>query len=94
MIRSFADKHTEELFINEGSRRFPADSITRALDKLRYISAAQLLDDVRVPPGNRLEQLSGDRAGQYSIRVNRAWRICFVWKEGDAYDVELNNHYV
>ena len=93
MIRSFADKQTEELFINEGSRRFPANIITRALDKLRYISAAQKLDDLRLPPGNRLELLSGDRDGQHSIRVNRAWRICFVWEDGDAYNVELNNHY-
>ena len=93
MIRSFADKQTEDLFIGGRSRRFPSDILTRALDKLRYIQAAEKLNDLRTPPGNRLEMLSGDRAGQHSIRVNRAWRICFVWKDGDAYEVELNNHY-
>jgi toxin HigB-1 len=93
MIKTFADKFTEELFVHQRSRRFPAEILTRSLDKLRYIAAAEQLQDLRIPPGNRLEALAGDRAGQFSIRVNKGWRICFSWKNGHAFDVELNNHY-
>ncbi len=94
MIFSFADKYTRELFLHERSRHFPADILTRALDKLRYIHAAEVLEDLKIPPGNKLKQLTGNRAGQHSIRVNRSWRICFIWDEGKAFEVELNNHYV
>ena len=93
MIQSFADKQTEELFVLAKTRRYPGDIVTRARRKLRLIDAAGELDDLRVPPGNRLEALEGDRAGQHSIRINRQWRICFEWQDGDAYNVEINNHY-
>lgn len=93
MIQSFANKQTEELFLLGKSRKFPGEIVTRARRKLRLIDAADELDDLRVPPGNRLETLEGDRNGQYSIRINRQWRICFVWNDGDAYKVEINNHY-
>lgn len=93
MIRSFADKHTEALFQERRTRKFPADILSRGLEKLRLIDAAVILEDLRVPPGNRLEALKGDRLGQQSIRINRSWRICFEWRDGDAYNVEVNNHY-
>ena len=93
MIRSFADKHTEALFQERRTRKFPADILSRGLEKLRLIDAAVLLEDLRVPPGNRLEALKGNRLGQYSIRINRSWRICFEWRDGEAHNVEVNNHY-
>ena len=67
--------------------------LSRGLEKLRLIDAAVILEDLRVPPGNRLEALKGDRLGQHGIRINRPWRICFEWRDGDAYNVEVNNHY-
>ncbi|MFK7848702.1 MAG: type II toxin-antitoxin system RelE/ParE family toxin [Rhodothermales bacterium] len=93
MICTFANKQTEELFLHGRSRHFPGTILTRALDKLRYIDAANELDDLRIPPGNRLKRLQGKIANTYGIRVNRSWRICFIWQEGNAYQVELNNHY-
>jgi proteic killer suppression protein len=88
MIRSFADRDTQRLARREPVRRFAA--IERAaLIKLRYLEAAPRLDDLRLPPGNRLEALKGDRKGQYAIRINRQWRICFRWKDGDVWDVEI-----
>ena len=93
MIRSFADKYTEALFQERRTRKFPSDILSRGLEKLRLIDAAVILEDLRVPPGNRLEALRGDRLGQHSIRINRSWRICFEWRDGDAYNVEVNNHY-
>ena len=93
MIRSFADKHTEALFQERRTRKFPADILSLGLEKLRLIDAAVLLEDLRVPPGNRLEALKGNRLGQYSIRINRSWRICFEWRDGEAHNVEVNNHY-
>ena len=87
MIRSFADRDAEALFHDRPVRRFAA--IERAIRrKLLLLDAARRLDDLRVPPGNRLEALRGDRAGQYSIRVNDQWRICFRWAEGEVHDVE------
>ena len=92
MIKSFADKDTKQLFDRKRSRRFT--NIERvALRKLTMLHAAKLLIDLKVPPGNMLEQLKGDRAGQYSIRINRQWRICFNWKEGDIYDVEICDYH-
>ncbi|MCX6590242.1 MAG: type II toxin-antitoxin system RelE/ParE family toxin [Acidobacteria bacterium] len=89
MIRSFRDRETELLFDRFASKRWKA--IARAaLRKLRILHRAQNLDDLRVPPGNRLELLKGDRAGQYSIRVNDQYRICCHWRNGDAFDVELS----
>ena len=93
MIQSFADKHTEELFVYGRSRRYPADIVTRALRKLRLIDAVETLEELKIPPDNRPEALGGDRAGQHSIRINNQWRICFEWKDDGAHNVEINNHY-
>lgn len=92
MIRSFAQKDAEFLFHDRPVRRFAA--IERVIRrKLLLLHAAGRLDDLRVPPGNRLEALRGDRAGQHSIRVNDQWRICFIWKEGEAHDVEIVDYH-
>jgi proteic killer suppression protein len=92
MIRSFRCRDTQRLAHDEGVRRFR--SIERAARrKLEMLASAQDLDDLRSPPGNRLEPLKGDRRGQHSIRVNDQWRICFIWKDGDAYDVEIVDYH-
>ncbi len=93
MIRSFADRDTERVFYREVVRRWSGDLQRLALRKLVLLDAAEALGDLRVPPGNRLEKLSGNRAGQYSIRINDQWRICFRWREGDAYDVEITDYH-
>ena len=93
MIRSFADKRTANLFNGVSTGSIPAALVKRAGIQLDRINYASNVNDLRVPPGNRLERLRGARAGQYSIRVSRGWRICFVWKDGDASKVELTNHY-
>ena len=93
MIKSFGDRKTERLFGRESVRRYPAELRRVMLRKLVAIDAAEVLDDLRVPPGNRLEKLRGDRAGQYSIRVNDQWRICFAWREGGAYDVSIVDYH-
>ena len=93
MIKSFKDKETEKLFGRQRSRKLPGDIQRRAFRKLRMLDAAGRLDDLRVPPGNRLEQLSGDREGQHSIRINNQWRICFRWERGDAYEVEITDYH-
>lgn len=91
MIRSFADKSTEQLFADKFVKAFA--SIERpARRKLQVLNAAGALDDLMVPPGNRLEALQGTRAGQYSIRINDQWRICFRW-DGDAHDVEIVDYH-
>jgi proteic killer suppression protein len=93
MIRSFADKHTERLFAREKVKAFAANLQRVALRKLLLLDAAESLADLRVPPGNRLEKLAGDREGQYSIRINDQWRICFRWTDGDAHDVEIVDYH-
>lgn len=93
MIRSFADRDTQRLFAREPVRRFPAGLRRAMLRKLVALDAAEALDDLRVPPGNRLEKLKGDRAGRYSIRVNDQWRVCFRWNDGDASDVALVDYH-
>ena len=93
MIRSFADRETERVWGGERSRRLPPDIQDTALRKLRLINAAQRLEDLRIPPGNRLEALSGNRRGQYSIRINGQWRICFRWENGGAEDVEICDYH-
>lgn len=93
MIRSFKDKDTENIFHGTYARRFPHEIQRRARIKLRMIDSARELRDLYSPPGNRLEQLSGDRAGQHSIRINQQWRICFVWREGNACDVEIVDYH-
>jgi proteic killer suppression protein len=93
MIRTFANKTTALLAQGGKVKRVPPDVQKRAYRKLRDIDAAEVVDDLRVPPGNRLEQLKGDRAGQWSIRVNDQWRLCFKWKGNDAWDVELVDYH-
>jgi proteic killer suppression protein len=93
VIKSCADRDTEALFQRQPGRRFPAELHRTMLRKLVAIDAAEALEDLRVPPGNRLEKLKGDRSGQHSIRVNDQWRICFRWKEGDAYEVEIVDYH-
>ena len=93
MIRSFRDRDTARLFDREPVRRWSGDLQRVGLRKLRMLDAAVGLDDLRVPPGNRLERLKGDRGGQHSIRINGQWRICFRWQQGDAYDVEIVDYH-
>jgi len=93
MIKSFRDKKTERIFSRQFSRRFPSNLHRVAWRKLAILDAAERLDDLYVPPGNRLEKLSGDREGEYSIRINDQWRICFRWSDGDAYDVEITDYH-
>ncbi|MCW8918617.1 MAG: type II toxin-antitoxin system RelE/ParE family toxin [Gammaproteobacteria bacterium] len=93
MIRSFKSRETEQLFHREASRRLPANIQQVALRKLRMLDAATILDDLRIPPANRLEALRGNRKGQHSIRINNQWRICFSWKDGNAYDVEIVDYH-
>ncbi len=93
MIRNFKDKETEKIFERTRSRKLPSEIQQVALRKLRMLNRAETLQDLRVPPANRLERLSGDREGQYSIRVNNQWRICFKWEEGDAIDVEIVDYH-
>lgn len=93
VIKSFGDRDTERLFGRERVRGCPADLQRTMLRKLVVVDAAEALDDLRVPPGNRLEKLKGDRAGQHSIRINDQWRICFRWKDGDAHEVEIVDYH-
>jgi len=92
VIRSFKDRETEALFHDLPVPRFRALE-RQARRKLLYLHRARVLQDLRVPPGNRLEALKGERQGQYSIRVNERWRICFRWEEGNAYDVEIADYH-
>ena len=92
MIISFADKRTERLFRLERVREFQAFE-RPALRKLAMLDAAVTVEDLLVPPGNRLERLVGDRAGQWSIRINDQWRVCFRWHGGDAHDVEICDYH-
>ena len=93
MIKTFSDKDTESIFARRFSKKFPTDLHKTAWRKLAVLDAVERLDDLHVPPGNRLEKLSGDRAGQYSIRINEQWRICFQWREGNANDVEITDYH-
>jgi proteic killer suppression protein len=93
VIKSFCDKETERIFSRHFSRRFPAKMHGPAWRKLAMLDAAEKLKDLTVPPGNRLEKLSGDREGQYSIRINNQWRICFRWDQGNSYDVEVTDYH-
>ena len=93
MVKSFKDKETEKVFNRNYSKKLPETIQQRALRKLRMIDAAADINDLRVPPGNRLEALGGDREGQHSIRINDQWRICFTWSQGDAYDVEIVDYH-
>lgn len=93
MIKTFADAHTRELYETGKSKRFPPDIRKRALRRLEYIDLAAVLEDLKVPPSNRLHGLERDRKGQYSISINDQWRICFWFVDGDAYDVEISDYY-
>ena len=93
MIASFRDKETERLWQSGRSRRLPADLQRRAFKKLAILNAAVALDNLKVPPGNQLEALRGDRAGRHSIRVNDQYRICFVWRDGNAAEVEIIDYH-
>ncbi|MEM1133419.1 MAG: type II toxin-antitoxin system RelE/ParE family toxin [Pseudomonadota bacterium] len=93
MIRSFADKETERVWQGLHSRKLPVEIQARARIKLQMIDAAGSLEDLSSPPSNRLHALSGDRAGQHSISINMQWRICFVWQDGDAHNVEIVDYH-
>ena len=93
MIKSFKNEETEKVYRREGSSKLPRDIQQVALRKLRMVNNAKNLNDLRIPPANRLEKLIGDRAGQHSIRINDQWRICFTWREGDASDVEITDYH-
>jgi len=93
MIKSFRDKHAERVFRRELTKRFSEDVQRAALRRLLILDAAEKLSDLVVPLGNRLEKLKRDRKGQHSIRVNDQWRICFRWRDGNAYEVELADYH-
>ena len=93
MIKSFADRRTQELYSTSKARWFPPDITKRAARKLEYVDLATGLDDLKIPSGNRLHALEGDRKGQYSISINDQWRICFRFSDGDAYDVEVCDYH-
>jgi toxin HigB-1 len=93
VIQSFADAETELIWAGRRSRRLPGDIQATALRKLRLLNQARALSDLRAAPGNRLEVLKGKRVGQYSIRINDQWRICFVWREGGPADVEILDYH-
>ena len=92
-IQSFRDEETEKVWIGQGSRKLPADIQQVARRKLRMLNNAQVLSDLAMPPGNRLEALRGRRAGEHSIRINRQWRICFRWHAGQVHDVEIVDYH-
>jgi proteic killer suppression protein len=93
VLRSFADKDTERVWRRERSRRLDLNTQRAALRKLLILDAADVLDDLRVPPGNRLEKLRGDRSGQHSVRVSQQWRICFRWTSAGPKDVEIVDYH-
>ncbi|MFH0921018.1 MAG: type II toxin-antitoxin system RelE/ParE family toxin [Fibrobacterota bacterium] len=93
MIKSFKSSEAEKLFHREISRRLPPDIQGTVIRKLWMIHAAGNINDLRLPPSNHLEPLKGDRKGQYSIRINRQWRLCFKWFESDAYEVEITDYH-
>ena len=93
MIVSFASKETEDIWSGKRSRKLPAEIQNRALAKLALLDAAAELDDLKNPPSNRLHDLKDDRRGQHSISINKQWRICFVWKDGNAHNVEITDYH-
>jgi proteic killer suppression protein len=93
MIKTFFDKHTKDLYETGKSKKFPPDLLRRAIRRLEYIDLAAGVDDLKVPPSNRLHPLKGGREGQYAISINDQWRICFRFVDGDAYDVEITDYH-
>ena len=93
MIKNFKDDETLKIYQRQRSRKLPSDILQVALRKLRMINNSISINDLRVPPANRLEKLSGNRAGQWSIRINDQWRVCFRWEGSDALDVEITDYH-
>ncbi|MGK7942998.1 MAG: type II toxin-antitoxin system RelE/ParE family toxin [Microcystaceae cyanobacterium] len=93
MIINFACKETEKIWQGYRSRKLPSEIQERSLRKLRQLDASNTLEDLRIPPSNRLESLIGDRKGQYSIRITKQWRLCFIWQNGNAYAVEIVDYH-
>jgi proteic killer suppression protein len=93
MIKTFANKETAALFAGRNVRKYSQGLMRAGMRKLKQLDLAQSVEDMRNPPGNKLEQLSGNRAGQYSIRINRQWRICFQWRDSHAYEVEIVDYH-
>jgi proteic killer suppression protein len=93
MIKTFANKHTQQIYVKGKSKRIAPDIIKRGIRRLEYIDLATILDDLKVPPSNRLHALKGDRRGQYAISINDPWRICFKFVDGDAYEVEIVDYH-
>ena len=93
MIKTFADRRTRDLFLSGAAKGFPADVASRTARKLEYVDLSTRLDDLRVPPGNRLHALQDDRRGQHAISINDQWRICFRFVDGDAYEVEVCHYH-
>ena len=93
MIKSFANKQTESVYQRQIDKHLPKEMQQAALRKLRMLNNAKSIQDLRAPPGNRLEKLKGERAGQYSIRINDQWRVCFEWRNDNAYEVEITDYH-
>ena len=93
MIKSFKDSEAEKIYFRERSRKLPPDIQQVALRKLRMVNNAKNINDLRIPPANRLEKLTGNRSGQYSVRINDQWRVCFIWRDGDATEVEITDYH-
>lgn len=93
MIKTFADRRTRDVFLTGTAKRFPVDLLQRTVRKLEYVDLATTLDDLKVPPGNRLHALKDDRKGQHAISINDQWRVCFRFVDGDAYDVEVCDYH-
>ena len=93
MIKSFADRRTQDLYVTGTAKRFPSDVASRAARKLEYVDLARSRDDLKVLPGNRLHALKDDRKGQHAISINDQWRICFRFVDGDAYEVEVCDYH-
>ena len=93
MIRTFKNRETEKIFKREYSKKYPSDIQNIALRKLRMLNRSMNINDLKVPPANRLEKLKGNRVGQYSIRINDQWRICFEWHQNDAFKVEIVDYH-
>jgi proteic killer suppression protein len=93
MIRSFKETEAAKIYARQRSKKLPTDIQQVVLRKMRMLNTALNLNDLRIPPANRLEKLSGNRAGQYSIRINDQWRLCFEWRDGDAYEVEITGYH-
>ena len=93
MIKTFADNHTRDIYIKGKSKRIAPDLIKRAIRRLEYLDLATCLEDLKVPPSNKLHKLKGDRKGQYAISINDQWRICFKFLDGDAYEAEVTDYH-